>query len=825
MKLNVEKGINKIQESDQTYSSEKFDDGLTYKRIEASSDNVSMYSKYNVLVQTIKDGLILIKDGKVRYSNKVFAEMLGYTVDELLNFKIENFIAPSYINFVLERYKKRLQGEIVPTQYEIEAVRKNGKIFPVTLNVGLVSSGTEKLEFVIVSDLSEITLKKSELKKRETEFETIFNHTSVAIALLGLDGNIIRVNETWQELFGYLDKEPSFKNISEIYLPNEENNFLSLIDGIINCDYKQARTQASMIRTDRSVIWVDQSISAVKNNKEEIQYFILTVMDITDRVEIENKFEQERKLQQYFMEYLPDSIYFKDTSSRFIKANKATIIKMGLNSYDELIGKTDHDFFSNEHSDDAKSDEEEIIKNSSSIINKIEKETWHDGSITWASTTKIPLRDDDNNIIGTFGITRDITDLKKSEDIRNALYKISTAVTSVPDIQNLYSTIHKIILDLMKADNFYIAMYNDESNTVSFPYFVDQVDPIPAERKAGRGLTEYILRVGKAQLIDAKTDMRLRTSGETNLIGEPTQIWLGVPLKVEGKTIGVIVVQDYNDETTYGENEKEILTYVSEQIALAIDKKYRDQQIIEYSEELNESNASKDKFFSIIAHDLKSPFNGLLGLSRMIFEEYDSMDDNELRSSLEILKDSTESTYKLIENLLNWSRLQTGKMKFEPSPQNMFMIVEDIRMLLNQNARLKEIIIKNKLAHTSIVWGDSNMLNSLLQNLIANAIKFTPSGGSVEISEIQFEDKVEYMVSDTGVGIKQDDIDKLFRLDVSFSTKGTNEEKGTGLGLVLCKEIINIHGGEIKVQSEIGTGTKIIFTINKKKAQYQFDNI
>jgi len=819
MKLNVEKGTNEIQESDETFSTEKFEGGLTDKRIEESSDNVSLYSKYNVLVQTIKDGLILIKDGRVRYSNKVFTEMLGYTVEELLNIKIENFIAPNYINFVLERYDKRLKGEIVPTQYEIEAVRKNGKSFPVLLNVGLVSSGTDQLEFVIVRDLSEISLKNNELKKRESEFETIFNHTSVAIALLGLDGNIIRVNETWQDLFGYSNNGSSFNNISEIYLPNKKNNFFSLINGIINCRDKQVRTQASMVKTDHSVIWVDQSISAVKNNKEEIQYFILTVMDITDRIEIENRFERERKLQQYFMEYLPDSIYFKDTSSRFIKANKATLIKMGLNTFDELIGKTDHDFFANEHSDDAKSDEEEIIKNGNSIINKIEKETWHDGSITWASTTKIPLRDDDNNIIGTFGITRDITDLKKSEDIRNALYKISSAVTSVPDIQNLYSTIHQIILDLMKADNFYIAMYNEESDTVSFPYFVDQIDRPPTERKAGRGLTEYILRFGKAQLIDAEMDMRLRASGETNLIGEPTQIWLGVPLKAEGKTTGVIVVQDYNDAKTYGENEKEILTYVSEQIALAIDKKYREQQIIEYSEELKESNASKDKFFSIIAHDLKSPFNGLLGLSRMIYEEYDSMDENELRSSLEILKDSTENTYKLIENLLNWSRLQTGKMKFQPSFQNMFMIVEDTRMLLNQNARLKDIIIKNKLAHTSIVWGDSNMLHSLLQNLTANAIKFTPSGGSVEISEIQFEDNVQYMVSDTGVGIKQDDIDKLFRLNVSFSTKGTNEEKGTGLGLVLCKEIVNIHSGEIKVQSEIGTGTKIIFTINKNNTQ------
>jgi len=167
----------------------------------------------------------------------------------------------------------------------------------------------------------------------------------------------------------------------------------------------------------------------------------------------------------------------------------------------------------------------------------------------------------------------------------------------------------------------------------------------------------------------------------------------------------------------------------------------------------------KIKFFSIIAHDLKSPFNGILGLSRMIWEEYDSMDDDELRSSLEILKDSTENVYKLIENLLDWSRLQTGRMKFQPSFQNMFMIVEDTRMLLNQIARVKEITIRNKVAHTSLIWGDSNMLHSLMQNLISNAIKFTPNGGIIEIIEEFLGDKIQYTVSDNGVGIEQKDID------------------------------------------------------------------
>ena len=646
-------------------------------------------NKYNALIDTIPDGVVLIKDGKIKYANNTIANLLGYKINEIIDLHLKDVIAPDYVTIVLDNYERRNRGESVPAQYNIELLHKD-KIThkPVSLSIGLVGSGKEQLEFVILKDLSE-------------------------------------------------------------------------------------------------------------------------------KIEIESKLIRELQLHQYFMDYIPDSVYFKDLDSKFIKANKATLIKIGLNSFDDLLGKSDLDFFFDEHAVQAQNDEHEIIKNRSSIINKIEKETWLDGRVTWASTTKIPLIDEYNKVYGTFGITRDITNLKKAEDIKDALLKISTAVTSLNNINVLYAFIHNAISELIRVDNFYIALYDDETDIVSFPYFVDEVDPPPKERKAGRGLTEYVLRTGQAQLINAELDLKLRVLGETSLIGEPTQIWLGVPLKVEGKTIGVIVVQDYSDQTTYSEVEKDILIYVSEQIALAIDKKSNEEKIVEYSEELKEINASKDKFFSIIAHDLKSPFHGLLGLTRMIAEEYNTMSKDEIKNYIKVIKESTESTYKLIENLLEWSRLESGKIKFNPALQNMFMIVEDTRILLNQNTRLKNINLKNKVSHQSFIWGDDAMLQSLVQNLISNAIKFTPNGGSIEVLEKQQDDLIEYTISDSGVGIHEKDLDKLFRIDVSFSTKGTQQEKGTGLGLILCKEIVNIHGGNIKVTSKIGAGTKIIFTLKK----------
>jgi PAS domain S-box-containing protein len=773
---------------------------------------------YDALVRTIQDGLILIKDGKIYYANKTIADMLGYSLEEMVGEEILKCVAEYHKDLVYERYKKRIQGKFVPAHYEIDLLHKDGnKVIPVSLNVSLVNSETETLKFVLIKDRSEINKTTEKLKKRENEFETAFNHTGVAIAILDFEGNLKRINEKWKDLFGSLGEDNSAKNIREVLPQNDIEEVNANLTEIVRDKNKVYRSLRSFRKKNNEIFWGDQSITAVRNDQDEIQYLISSIIDVTVRKKIELQYEHERKLLQYFMDSVPDSIYFKDTKSRFIKANKATLNKMGLNSFDELIGKTDHDLFAKEHADKAKADEVVIIQNGLSILDKIEKEVWPDGKVNWVSTTKIPLKDESDNIIGTFGITKDISSLKKSEDVRDALYKISNAISTINKITELYAFIHRAITDLMKADNFYIALYHENKETVSFPYFVDQFDPVPEERKTGRGLTEYILRHGDAKLIDAELDLKLREEGETSLLGEPTQIWLGVPLKVKGKTIGAIVVQDYDDASTYGEDEKEILTYVSEQIALAIDKKQSEEKIIQYSEELKELNASKDKFFSVVAHDLKSPFHGLLGLTQMMVEEYETMNDDEVRSSLTLLKESTESTYKLIENLLNWSRLQTGRMKYEPANQNMFLIVEETRLLLNQNARMKNVSIRNKLGPQSIIWGDCNMLQSLLQNLVSNAIKFTNPEGYVEITEKDLGNKIQYSVADTGIGILPENVSKLFRIDVNFTTRGTLQEKGTGLGLVLCKEIVNIHGGEINVDSKIDVGTKITFTVNKSK--------
>jgi len=229
--------------------------------------------------------------------------------------------------------------------------------------------------------------------------------------------------------------------------------------------------------------------------------------------------------------------------------------------------------------------------------------------------------------------------------------------------------------------------------------------------------------------------------------------------------------------------------------------------------ELRELNATKDKFFSIMAHDLKNPIGSFLNLSEILSTMFDDFSKDELKDYLEEMHKSSQNLFKLLENLLMWSRSQTGKIEVYLDQVYIKMIVDSNVSLLKLNADNKKIKLVNNVSKNSIVYADENMTNTVIRNLISNALKFTNSGGSITIDAKIEDDSCIVSISDTGVGMDQEVIDKLFRIDSNYTTRGTSDEKGTGLGLILCKEFINKQGGDIWVDSEPGKGSTFSFSL------------
>lgn len=245
------------------------------------------------------------------------------------------------------------------------------------------------------------------------------------------------------------------------------------------------------------------------------------------------------------------------------------------------------------------------------------------------------------------------------------------------------------------------------------------------------------------------------------------------------------------------------------------EKKDAEKAIKQSEASLLELNATKDKFFSIIAHDLKSPFNSILGLSNILEERVNEKNYEDIGEFATLIRSSSELAYDLLKNLLEWSRSQTGKMEFSPEYLDMVPLIDDAFQLLENSACQKSIVVTRRLPKNILAFADRAMIGTILRNLISNAVKFTVPGGQIIISAQQTNTEIRVTIADNGIGIRKEDLSKIFRIDENHSTLGTMKEKGTGLGLILCKEFIEKHGGRIWAESEFGKGSQFHFAVPK----------
>ncbi len=242
-------------------------------------------------------------------------------------------------------------------------------------------------------------------------------------------------------------------------------------------------------------------------------------------------------------------------------------------------------------------------------------------------------------------------------------------------------------------------------------------------------------------------------------------------------------------------------------------------QIESQRNELAQMNASKNKFFSIIAHDLKNPLHTVLGFSFLLQHEYDHFDEKDRKRFAGDIYNSTNNIFRLLQNLLDWSRIQTGVMKYEPTVFELSSLQDKICNLLQPVADQKNIQLNYEVPGDIFVYAMPMMIDTVLRNLVNNAIKFTPNRGSVTLCFQLFENHVTCCVEDTGIGMTAEELDQLFSIDSKIRKKGTNNEEGSGLGLILCQEFVQLNKGEIWVESEVGKGTTFCFTVPLAKEQ------
>ncbi|MFY9152304.1 MAG: PAS domain-containing sensor histidine kinase [Prolixibacteraceae bacterium] len=289
---------------------------------------------------------------------------------------------------------------------------------------------------------------------------------------------------------------------------------------------------------------------------------------------------------------------------------------------------------------------------------------------------------------------------------------------------------------------------------------------------------------------------------------------LGRELQFRKKS-GQIITGLFSAEIITVNNEKCIISVIND----ITERKLTEEILKESESSLRKLNATKDKLFSIIAHDLRNPFFFMIGYSEVLKKQVKELDSNTIEKYAGIINSAAVKTFGLVENLLDWAKIQQGKMFFNPSDIGLKKMVDDVFNLLKENADNKEIEFFNHIPDHMLVFADQNMLKTILRNLISNGLKFTNNNGFIDIGTIENENEIRIIVKDNGIGIKPENISQLFQATSNQTTRGTENEKGTGLGLILCHEFVSKHGGQIEVESELGIGSVFSFTLPKVKPQ------
>jgi PAS domain S-box-containing protein len=322
----------------------------------------------------------------------------------------------------------------------------------------------------------------------------------------------------------------------------------------------------------------------------------------------------------------------------------------------------------------------------------------------------------------------------------------------------------------------------------------EDIFQVERNKLTGRCLNDFLSEKSKLQIAN-ETAMRkvgIKSSYELEIITEKKEI----------KTI-IVTGTPYFSKHDNFQGTLGVFRDITE-------RKKMEQQLISL-------NDDKDRFMSILAHDLRSPFMGLLNYSVMLLKNFRNMDMDKIEKQLQTINRTTKKTYDLLEDVLLWSRSQSGKLPFEPKNLILSEICSEVISEKLGQASTKNISINSAVPEEMNIYADNNMIKTVLRNLLSNAIKFTNKDGAININAGYLNDSVFITVSDNGIGISSEDIGKLWNFAKPFTTQGTENESGTGLGLVLCKEFVEKHGGKISVKSEPGKGTDFVFLLPSVK--------
>lgn len=501
--------------------------------------------------------------------------------------------------------------------------------------------------------------------------------------------------------------------------------------------------------------------------------------DVTKEHSVEKEMKREKKFLDLLMDNLPDRIYFKNRDSQFTRCNMALAKMFGLNSPEEMYGKTDLDFFEPIHAKEAFEDEQRIMKDGTSIVNKLE--SYLEGTErVWELTTKIPFVNSRNEVVGMVGISHDFTKQKQLEDrLKREKELLQMLMDNVPD----YIYFKDIDTKYIRANKAIAQFFNTDVNNLIGKCDVDFLPKAAAEKTHKQDLN--VLNKGKVLINEVEKLPGL----------DGKNIWIStskVPVRDEnGKIIGMVGVS--RDVT--------MVEVTKQNFEMAKIK-------------AEEANAAKSLFLANMSHEIRTPMNGIIGMADILSK---SPLDSSQKEYLDIIVKSGQTLLSLINNILDFSKIESGKMELETVPVNIRSVIEEVADLhiIQATAKSVDLLTYIDPEVPEFVGGDYIRLKQVITNLVNNAIKFTSEGEVVihvnYLGNKKGNHEISFKIKDTGIGISKENQNKLFKSFSQVDASTTRKYGGTGLGLAISQRLVELMKGKLKLESTFNVGSSFTF--------------
>lgn len=627
----------------------------------------------------------------------------------------------------------------------------------------------------------------------DTKGHVTFMNTQ-GMMTLGFDNNDLKKGVSLPELFLREDIDRLMDELSELTKPGQIT-FDEYV--LIN---KQKKKVSVLFHAGPIII------------RNRVTGYRCVLTDVSKHKEYELKLSTEKAMLEHLIDAAPEAIVLTDFDGRVLRINKGFTSLFGYEA-DEVQNRMIDDLIvPDDLRDEAlKIDEVALAKGTDSIETTRKDKAGRRINVSLIASSVIS----NDKTIAFLGIYRDISAQIKSRLMQEIQYNISTVALQDSDIFDIYPTIVKEISKLWNVNNFFIALYNREKDTLTFPFFADERDHFQ-ETAAKNTLTGWVIKNNKSVLLDENDILKIEKTGAISLVGSPCKIWMGVPLRMDDEVIGAICLQDYKSIDAFNNDDLQVFEFIANQIVLTLQRRRMLDNLITARKRAEEAAFSKQQFMSTMSHEIRTPLNEVIGITNLLYQGNPREDQMEY---IKTLRFSANHLLMLVNDILDYNKMEAGKIVFEKTEFDLASMLGDIGRSYSHRAQEKGIsfTVEKTDDLPATLIGDPVRLNQIISNLLSNAMKFTSQGGVTLKASVRerHESKalLEFSVVDTGIGIVKEKLGEIFESYAQASDDTTRKYGGTGLGLAICKRLVDLQGGNINVMSEPGKGSVFTFSI------------